>query len=104
MFGIDMNMIIGLGLHGDGVPFAAKMRDSLEQLSWSLVADPSAPGFCSQLFQRVQCWAGNLGMLCSRCLHGACSSWHWADGLHRVTQGRPGPAQRRPGPTEVVWG
>ena len=43
MFGIDMNMIIVLGLHGDGVPFAAKMRDSLEQLSWSLVADPSAP-------------------------------------------------------------
>ena len=24
MFGIDMNMIIVLGLHGDGVPFAAK--------------------------------------------------------------------------------
>jgi hypothetical protein len=43
MFGIDMNMIIVLGLHGGGVPFATKMRDSLEQLSWSLVADPSAP-------------------------------------------------------------
>ena len=43
MCGTDMNMIIVLGLHGDGVPFAAKMRDSLEQLSWSLDADPSAP-------------------------------------------------------------
>ena len=30
MFGIDMNMIIVLGLRGDGVSFAAKMRDSLE--------------------------------------------------------------------------
>jgi sugar diacid utilization regulator len=31
MFGLDMHMIIVLGLHGDGVPFAAKMRDALEQ-------------------------------------------------------------------------
>jgi hypothetical protein len=39
----SMNKNIPLGLHGDGVPFAAKLRDSPEQLSWSLVADPSAP-------------------------------------------------------------
>lgn len=43
MFQKDMNKIIPLGLHGDGVPFAAKMRDSLEQLSWSFAADPCAP-------------------------------------------------------------
>ena len=43
MFQKSMNKIIPLGLHGDGVPFAAKMRDSLEQLYWSLAADPAAP-------------------------------------------------------------
>jgi hypothetical protein len=43
MFHKDMNKITPVGLHGDGVPFAAKMRDSLEQLSWSLAADPTAP-------------------------------------------------------------
>ena len=43
MFQNSMNKIIPLGLHGDGVPFAAKMRDFLEQLSWSLAADPAAP-------------------------------------------------------------
>ena len=43
MFQKSMNNIIPLGLHGDGVPFAAKMRDSPEQLSWSLAADPAAP-------------------------------------------------------------
>ena len=43
MFQKSMNNIIPLGLHGDGVPFAAKMRDSLAQLSWNLAADPSAP-------------------------------------------------------------
>ena len=43
MFQHSMNKIMPLGLHGDGVPFAAKMRDYLEQLSWSLAADPAAP-------------------------------------------------------------
>ncbi len=43
IFQKSMNNIIPLGLHGDGVPFAAKTRDSLEQLSWSLAADPAAP-------------------------------------------------------------
>ena len=47
MFQKSMNNIIPLGLHGDGVPFAAKMRDSLEQLSWSLAADPAAPRILS---------------------------------------------------------
>ena len=64
MFGLCMNMIIVLGLHGDGVPFATEMRDSPEQLYWSLVADPSAPpGLYSQLCPRVQCLAGNIGVL-----------------------------------------
>ena len=31
-----------LGLHGDGVPFKAKMEDSLEQLSWSFASDPQS--------------------------------------------------------------
>ena len=42
MFQKSMNNIIPLGLHGDGVPFATKMRDSLEHLSWSLAVDPTA--------------------------------------------------------------
>ena len=33
MFQKSMDKIIPLGLHGDGAPFATKMRDSLEQLS-----------------------------------------------------------------------
>ena len=33
MFQKSMNQIIPLGLHGDGVPFAAKLRYCLEQLS-----------------------------------------------------------------------
>ena len=37
--GCDPAFILPLGLHGDGAPFAAKMRDSLEQFSWNLVAD-----------------------------------------------------------------
>lgn len=31
-----------IGLHGDGVPFKAKMEDSLEQLSWSFASDPTS--------------------------------------------------------------
>lgn len=37
----DVNFMVPLGLHGDGVPFAAKMRDSLEQLSWHVCSDPA---------------------------------------------------------------
>ena len=74
-----MNSIITLGLHGDGVPFAAKMRESLEQLSRSLVADPVAPRI---LFTSIpqsamlgrKYWASVPLVL----LQGACSSWHWA--------------------------
>ena len=39
----SMSKIIPLGLHGYGVPFAAKLRDSLEQLSCTLAAAPAAP-------------------------------------------------------------
>ncbi len=43
LFQKSMNNIIPLDLHGDGVPFARKIKDSLAQLSWSLAADPTAP-------------------------------------------------------------
>jgi hypothetical protein len=38
-FGVELSSVIPLGLHGDGVPFSAKMGDSLEQLSWNCPAD-----------------------------------------------------------------
>jgi len=41
-FQVDPLEILAIGLHGDGAPFAAKMRDSLEQLSWSFVSDPGS--------------------------------------------------------------
>ena len=41
-FGVDAAKVIPLGLHGDGVPFAAKMTDSLEQLSWNFCAQPAS--------------------------------------------------------------
>ena len=40
--GVPADVVIPLGLHGDGVPFAAKMRDSLEQFSWNCAAHPGA--------------------------------------------------------------
>lgn len=42
-FGIDKGAVIPIGLYGDGVPFKAKMRDSLEQFSWSFCVQPDAP-------------------------------------------------------------
>jgi hypothetical protein len=38
-----------IGLHGDGVPFKAKMQDSIEEYSWSFICDPSSPRnlFCA---------------------------------------------------------
>lgn len=41
-FNLSMDLVIPIGLHGDGAPFAAKMRDSLEQFSWSFAAEPSS--------------------------------------------------------------
>ena len=38
-FQVEPCKMLPLGLHGDGVPFAAKMRDSLECLSWSIFTD-----------------------------------------------------------------
>ena len=35
----EPSKMLPLGLHGDGVPFAAKMRDSLECLSWNILTD-----------------------------------------------------------------
>ena len=38
---VDPDLVCPLGLHGDGVPFAAKMRDTLEQLSWNFCTNHS---------------------------------------------------------------
>ena len=39
---VDCSTVVPLGLHGDGVPFAAKMRDSLEQFSWNVITISSS--------------------------------------------------------------
>ena len=31
-----MDRLVPIGVHADGVPFKAKMRDSLDQISWNL--------------------------------------------------------------------
>ena len=36
----DPARILGVGIHWDGVPFAAKLRDSLEQVSWNFLGLP----------------------------------------------------------------
>ena len=38
-FQVEPSKMLRLGLHGDGVPFAAKMRDSLECLSWNILTE-----------------------------------------------------------------
>ena len=35
-FGVPMDRLVPIGVHADGVPFKAKMRDSLDQISWNL--------------------------------------------------------------------
>ena len=40
--GCDPSITLPIGLHGDFAPFAAKMRDTLEQFSWNLIADSSS--------------------------------------------------------------
>ena len=42
-FGAPVDNTYPLGLHGDGVPFKAKMADSIEQFSWSFCSDPTSP-------------------------------------------------------------
>ena len=41
-FNTDPGSTFPIGLHGDGAPFQAKMKDSLEQFSWNLAADPKS--------------------------------------------------------------
>ncbi len=38
--GLENEAVVILGMYGDGVPFKAKMRDSLEQFSWSFCCQP----------------------------------------------------------------
>lgn len=40
--GLDPATVLPMGLHGDGAPFAAKMKDSLEQFSWNLCSQPTS--------------------------------------------------------------
>lgn len=40
--GLNPTTTLPIGLHGDGVPFAAKMKDSLEQFSWNLCSQPTS--------------------------------------------------------------
>jgi hypothetical protein len=40
-FDVDIMHLIPLGIHGDGVPFAAKMRDTLECISYNILTDKS---------------------------------------------------------------
>ena len=40
--GLDEKEVLAIGLHGDGAPFSAKMKDSLEQFSWNLCSDPKS--------------------------------------------------------------
>ena len=45
-----------IGLHGDGAPFAAKMKDSIEQFSWSFCGDASSPRFLFCALPKSCCW------------------------------------------------
>jgi hypothetical protein len=36
-FANDIRSMIPLGVHGDGVPFASNMKDSLESISWHIL-------------------------------------------------------------------
>jgi hypothetical protein len=40
---VDKRMVVPIGLHGKGVHFKAKMRDSLERFIWSSCCQPQAP-------------------------------------------------------------
>ena len=44
-----------LGMHGDGVPFKAKMQDSIEQFSWSFCSDPASPRFLFCVVPKSSC-------------------------------------------------
>ena len=40
---VPLEQTYPVGLHGDGVPFQAKMSDSIEQFSWSFCSDNASP-------------------------------------------------------------
>ena len=42
---VPLDRLVPIGVHGDGVPFKAKMKDSLEQVSWNLCGAQSAARF-----------------------------------------------------------
>ena len=56
-FQVEPSKMLRLGLHGDGVPFAAKMRDSLECLSWNILTDKTGMRLLFATFAK-SLWAG----------------------------------------------
>jgi len=56
-FDVPVDQVVPVGLHGDGVPFAAKMRDSLEQLVWNFCTQPHSERFLFTALPR-SCLAG----------------------------------------------
>ena len=42
---VPLEKLVPIGVHGDGAPFKAKMKDSLEQISWNLCGVESADRF-----------------------------------------------------------
>ena len=51
-FDTEVQTTVPIGLHGDGVPFAAKMRDSLECVSWNIITDISGDRFLYTCFPK----------------------------------------------------
>ena len=52
--------LIPIGLHGDGAPFATKMRDSLEQLSWNFLAGSKNKRFVFTAIPKSCCSANTM--------------------------------------------
>jgi hypothetical protein len=52
--------IIPIGLHGDGAPFATKMKDSLEQFSWNLCAQPTSSRFVFTAIAKSNAGTGTM--------------------------------------------
>ena len=68
-FQVEPSKMLRLGLHGDGVPFATKMRDSLECLSWSILTDKTGMRLLFATFAKQTGQAEQLGMPCCMRLH-----------------------------------
>ena len=70
-FEVDQMKFTPLGIHGDGVPFAAKMRDSLECISFNILTEVHGVRLLFTTFPKSRSAGKKLGMHCSMCLLGA---------------------------------